>query len=97
MAETTLYLPAYQSLAVAGLDQCGLTTLAGRSVGASFVGAATATIVIAELLRMLIGEHRYEVIDGSLRSLKYRRAIRYEGLDDPFNSGYTTMLAKSVE
>lgn len=97
VAETTLYLPAYQSLAVAGLDQCGLTTLAGRSVGASFVGAATATIVIAELLRMLMGEHRYEVIDGSLRSLKYRQAIRYEGLDDPFNPGYTTMLAKSVE
>jgi len=97
VAETTLYLPAYQSLAVAGLDQCGLTTLAGRSVGASFVGAATATIVIAELLRILMGEHRYEVIDGSLRSLKYQQAIRYEGLDDPFNPGYTTMLAKSVE
>ncbi len=93
-AETTHHLPAYQSLAAAGLDQCGLTTLAGRSVGASFVGAATATIVIAELLRTVMGEHRYEVIDGTLRSLKYRQAIRYQGPDDPFNPGYTTMLAR---
>ncbi len=92
-AEITLHLPAYQSLA-AGLDQCGLTTLAGRSVGASFVGAATATIVIAELLRIVMGEHRYEVIDGTLRSLKHRQAIPYWGPDDPFNPGYTTMLAR---
>jgi hypothetical protein len=53
-ADAMLRLPAYQSLAAAGVDQCGLTMLAGRSVGASFVGAATATIVIAELLRMVM-------------------------------------------
>lgn len=88
--EDTIHLPAYQSLAEAGLDQCGLTTLAGRSVGASFVGATTATIVIAELLRMVIGAHRYEVIDGTLRSLKYRQTVQYEGRSDPFNPGYTT-------
>jgi hypothetical protein len=95
-AEAMLRLPAYQSLAAAGLDQCGLTTLAGRSVGASFVGAATAAMVIAELLRMVMGEHRYEVIDGTLRSLKYRQAIQYERSDEPFNPGITTVLAKSV-
>jgi hypothetical protein len=88
-AEAMLHLPAYQSLATAGIDQCGLTMLAGRSVGASFVGAASATIVISELLRMIMGEHRYEVIDGTLRSLKYLQGIGHEGLDDPFNSGYT--------
>jgi hypothetical protein len=93
IAEEMIHLPAYQSMAAAGLNQCGLTTLAGRSVGASFVGAATATIVIAELLRVVMGAHRYEVIDGTLRSLKYQQAILYEGLDDPFNPGYTTMLA----
>ena len=31
-------LPAYKKLAAAGLDRCGLTQLAGRTVGASFVG-----------------------------------------------------------
>src|SRR5258708_9234890 len=58
-AEAMLRLPAYQALATAGLDQCGLTTLAGHSVGASFVDAGTATIVISELLPTLMGEHRY--------------------------------------
>ena len=96
-AETMLRLPAYQSLATAGIDQCGLTMLAGRSVGASFVGAATATIVIAELLRMVMGEHRYEIIDGTLRTLEYRQSIRYERADDPFNPGYTTALTEPVE
>ncbi len=97
IVEEMIHLPAYQSLAVAGLDQCGLTTLAGRSVGASFVGAATATIVIAELLRLVMGAHRYEVIDGTLRSLKCRQAVQYEGRDDPFNPGYTMRLEKPVE
>lgn len=88
-AQSMLRLPAYQSLATAGIDRCGLTMLAGRSVGASFVGAVSATVVIAELLRMIMGEHRYEVIDGTLRSLKYLQGIRHEGLDGPFNPGYT--------
>ncbi len=95
--ENTLLLPAYRALAAAGVDQCGLTTLAGHAVGASFVGAATAANVIAELLRMIMGEHRYEVIDGTLRSLKYGKAIRFEGQDDPFNPGYTMALAKPLE
>ena len=60
--------PAYRALAEHGLDDCGITTVAGRTVGASFVGAVTATVVVAELLRMGLGGHRYEVVDGSLRS-----------------------------
>ncbi len=82
--------PAYQALIETGLDQCGLTTLANRSVGASFVGASVAAIVVAELLRMAIGSHRYEVIDGSLRCLSYRRVIASEVLTYPFNPGLTT-------
>jgi hypothetical protein len=31
--------PAYQALEATGADQCGLTKLAGRTVGAPFVGA----------------------------------------------------------
>lgn len=79
--------PAYQALAAEGIDQCGLTMLAGRSVGAAFVGAATSAIVIAELLRMCVGAHRYEVIDGSLRALEYRLAVPSEVLAWPFNPG----------
>ena len=94
-ANALLQKPAYQSLTTKGLDQCGLTTLAGHSVGASFVGATTSAIVIAELVRMVMGEHRYEVIDGTLRSLKYRQAIQYEGSEEPFNPGYAKILLQS--
>ena len=61
---------AYRTLAKEGIDECGLTTLAGRTVGASFVGTVTAAVVISELIRMGLGGHRYEVADGSLRSLE---------------------------
>jgi hypothetical protein len=86
--EALLDRPAYRALAEAGVDECGLTTLAGRTVGAPFVGAATAAIVVSELLRMALGDHRYEVIDGSLRSLGHRQTVRSE-LGGPFNPGST--------
>jgi len=81
--------PAYQSLARNGLDACGLTTLAGRAVGASFVGTAVSTLVIAETLRMALGAQRYAVIDGSLRALDYRQVVQQEGDRSPFNPGVT--------
>jgi hypothetical protein len=81
--------PAYRALAEEGLDDCGLTLLAGRSVGASFVGCAVSTLVVAELLRMAMGERRYEVVDGTLRDLENRLAISSEDLDFPFNPGLT--------
>lgn len=65
-------LPAYQALAAAGLDRCGLTQLAGRTVGAPFVGAIAATLVIAELLRLANGAHAYDLVDGHLRDLGHR-------------------------
>jgi hypothetical protein len=50
------------------LDECGVTLLAGKAVGASFVGAATAAIIVAELFRFSITSDRFELIDGTLRS-----------------------------
>jgi hypothetical protein len=88
VADAVLDQPAYRALARAGVDTCGLITLAGRTVGAPFVGAATAAVVVAEVLRMALGEHRYEIVDGSLRSLGHRRAMR-GGEDHPFNPGWT--------
>ncbi len=67
--------PAYQALAQREVDECGITTMAGRTVGASFVGAVTAAVVVAELVRMGLGGHRYEVVDGNLRSLGLREAV----------------------
>jgi hypothetical protein len=89
LSELHFSQPAYEALAAAGMDKCGLTMLANRSVGASFVGAFTATLVISELLRMTLGGNRYAVIDGSLRSLESFELIRSTTLFDPFNPGTT--------
>jgi hypothetical protein len=85
-AQALVDRPAYRALAAAGLDDCGLTALAGRTVGAPFVGAATAAVVVAELLRMALGAHRYEVVDGSLRSLEHRQTVLRD-VDVAFNPG----------
>ena len=89
--DTVADKPAYRAMAHDGLDECGITTLAGRTVGASFVGAVTSTLVVAELIRMAIGVHRYEIVDGSLRSLKLRKAVLADKCP-PFNPGTTAAL-----
>jgi len=86
--------PAYRALAHDGLDDCGITTLAGRTVGASFVGAVTAAMVVAELTRMGLGGNRYEVLDASLRSLALRQAVRCTD-PIPFNPGTTSSILES--
>jgi hypothetical protein len=86
-ANGLLERPAYKALASDGLDQCGLTTLAGRTVGAPFVGAVTSTVVVAELLRMVLGDCQYEVVDGTLRSLNEPCAVPKSDTGEPFNPG----------
>lgn len=85
----TLEKPAYKALAENGVDKCGLTMLANRSVGASFVGTFTSTLVIAELIRMIMGEQCYEVIDGSLRSIENLNVFTLQKESPVFNSGFT--------
>ena len=87
--------PAYRALAQHGMDDYGITTLAGRTVGASFVGAVTAAVVIAELIRMGLGEHRYEIVDGSLGSLELRQAVVCTD-EAPFNPGTTSATLATV-
>jgi len=89
--ESVLDRPAYKALADAGVDGCGLTQLAGRTVGASFVGAVTSSLVVAEMLRMSGGYHSYEVVDATLRSLINRRAVPSQTVRDPFNPGITAV------
>ena len=93
--DTVVDNPAYRTLAQHGLDDCGIAMLAGRTVGASFVGAVTAAVVIAELIRMGLGGHRYEVVDGSLRSLELCQAVVCADAV-PFNPGTTAAALKSV-
>lgn len=88
--------PAYESLARRGLDECGLTILAGRSVGACFVGTATSALVVAELLRMAHGGPPYGIVDGTLRSIERRQVVANDEWKKPFNPGVTNVaeLAK---
>ena len=81
-------LPAYKKLAAAGLDRCGLTQLAGRTVGAPFVGATTAAIVVGEAIRTVNGAHSYDLVDGHLRDLKYLTVVSAEERL-PINPGAT--------
>jgi hypothetical protein len=88
-----LALPAYMALAADGVDQCGLVEIARRSVGAPFVGVTAAALVIAELLRPLHGGPRFDVIDGTLRSLEGLTAVRLAPDVEPYNPGVTTDIA----
>lgn len=91
--DTRIDLPAYKKLAAAGFDRCGLTRLAGRTVGAPFVGAIAAAIVIGEALRTIIGAHGYNLIDGHLRDLTHRTVVSAQERP-PFNPGTTAVLPR---
>lgn len=86
--ELLLQKPAYRALVAEGFDHCGLTQLAGRSVGASFVGAVVSSLVIAQLVRLAMGEPLYEVIDGDLRTGRMCAVPTRRNLP-PFNPGVT--------
>jgi hypothetical protein len=73
--------PAYAQL---GNDQCGRAELAGKSVAVPFVGAAAATLVVAETIRLLHGGPAYTDIKLVLSELgaRYARTSRnYSALD----------------
>lgn len=61
-----LELPAYKAARRAGIDICGLVTLASKTVGVPFVGLTAATLVIGELLRRLHGGEQVDVLSVSL-------------------------------
>lgn len=89
--------PAYDALRAKGLDECGLIQLAERTIGAPFVGAVASTIVVAELVRMALGVHRYELIDGSLRTPERVTAVEAEpcGLHNPATTASAPTTAPS--
>jgi hypothetical protein len=71
-----------------GEAECGVLEVAGRTVGASFVGAVAATLVLAEALRMICRGPLYQVIDLSLRSPQHREVVRNEAPGPYVNPGY---------
>ena len=88
--ETVEDRPAYQRLLREGtLDQCGMTMLAGRAVGAPFVGAVAATLALSEILRHLHGECVHQMIDLDLLGLDQRLALQHQQGFDGLNPGFT--------
>lgn len=69
-APSVLGMPAYQALSDSGLDDCGLTQLASRTVGVPFVGLSAAALAIAELLRRLHQGPAFELVSISTAALE---------------------------
>jgi hypothetical protein len=62
--------------------------LAGKAVGAPFVGAVAATLVISEVLRLLHGGVLHELIDLDLKAPEYRKAVPVRNDFSALNPGY---------
>jgi hypothetical protein len=81
---------AYRRLLDDGsLDQCGVTLLAGKAVGAPFVGAVAACMVVSEVLRLLNGGALHQLIDVDLQSIEHRVAVTQQRDFSAFNPGFT--------
>jgi hypothetical protein len=75
-ADTVELQPAYQAMLDEGvLDQCGVTLLAGKAVGAPFVGCVAACLALSEILRLLHGGHLSELIAVDLQAVEHRIII----------------------
>lgn len=91
--QTTEDRPAYKKmLKNRELDRCGVTLLAGKAVGAPFVGTVAATLVLSQVLRLLHGESLYQLIDLDLLSVEHRLAAPNPKSFQFLNPGYTTAL-----
>lgn len=87
--ETVEDRPAYARLITEGtLDRCGMTLLAGKAVGAPFVGAVAATIAVSELLRLLHGGRVNRLVDIDLLSIDQRVAIPHTKDFSRLNPGF---------
>ena len=63
------------------LDGCGLTRLAEVAVGAPFVGAAAAAIVVAQIVRMVADGRRPVVANVDLAALQHRSMVMHGTAD----------------
>jgi hypothetical protein len=89
--------PAYQKLLKEkDLDRCGVTLLAGKAVGAPFVGSVAASLAISEILRLLHGGPVHDVIDLDLQSVDNRTAVVHPNSFASFNPGYVAVASKPV-
>jgi PhoD-like phosphatase, N-terminal domain len=78
------------------LDRCGMTLLAGKAVGAPFVGSIAATLALAEVLRLLHGGWVHQLIDLDLLSLDQRQAVRHPGDFGALNPGFVSAASSGT-
>lgn len=72
------------------LDQCGITLLAGKAVGAPFVGAVAASLALSEVLRLLHGGNIHQIIDLDLLCIEQRVATLNQNCFNTLNPGFVT-------
>ena len=80
---------AYDDLQARGLDQCGVTMLAGKAIGAPFVGMVAAAFSLAEVLRVLHEGPLFALHDMDLKSLGRRVSLVRETALSLGNPGFT--------
>lgn len=98
--EQLLALPAYESALArrraAGESEvdarCGVVTVAGQAVGASFVGVAAAALAVGDVLRALHGGARYRVVSLDLRDPRPSYAQPTGESDLPSRYGFIPSL-----
>jgi hypothetical protein len=95
-SKSLLSQPGYAALSKDGYDECGITMLASRTVGAPFVSAVAACLALAEILRMLNGGRSYEIIEANLLALTQRVAVPNRTPFEPFNPGFARTYAIDV-
>lgn len=85
-ADADITLPAYRAMLERSGDRCGTVRLAGRSIGAPFVGSVAAALAVSELMRLLLGGRSYELVSCHLRDLSGLTAVPAPSLQ-AFNPG----------
>jgi hypothetical protein len=94
--EDTTQQAAYEDLLQKGaLDQCGITLLAGKAVGAPFVGATAAALVLSELLRILHGGSLNQLVDVDLLGVEQRTVVPNRISFHGRNPGFTMARGSS--
>ena len=88
--ENTEDQPAYSKLMEDGvLDRCGMTLLAGKAVGAPFVGSIAASLALSEVLRLLHGGAINQMIDIDLLGLEQRLVSTHPSDFRDLNPGFS--------
>jgi hypothetical protein len=91
-SDADIALPAYRAMLERSGDRCGTVRLAGRSIGAPFVGTAAAALAVSELVRLCTGGKSYELVSCHLRDLRDITAVVGPALP-AFNPGSVAAAA----